>query len=60
MKTFFEQERKNERKAGKRTRTRTRHTETTMENDRLFELCKQGDLEGLKAIIDNNPSIDVK
>ena len=28
-------------------------------NRRLFELCKQEDLEGLKAIIDNDPKIDV-
>lgn len=31
-----------------------------MEHEKLFELCRQGNLEEIKGIIDNDPSIDVK
>lgn len=57
MKNFFVT-----RKDKKKKREKTTHIKkkTAMENDRLFELCKQGDLEGLKEIIDKDPSIDVK
>lgn len=58
MKNFFCNKKGQEEK--KKRKNDAHKKKTAMENDRLFELCKQGDLEGLKEIIDKDPSIDVK